>query len=104
MNKIQISEFTVDWKYSAEDVIWNVQNIVKDFPVKFVEEREEYGDWYDVVEYDGEEFKFKIDSEHSYEGLETIMNFVNEHLPEKGKRFVLSPDDGDSYTYRLESF
>lgn len=104
MNKVKKPEFTIDWKYSAEVIIWNVGNIVKNFPVKFIEERQEYGDWYEIVECEGKEFKLKVDPENSYGGLEKIMDFVNAHLPDKRTRFILLPDDGDSYSYKLERF
>lgn len=101
MNNIKNFEFTIDWKYSAEDVMWNIQKIVKNFPVKFIGEREEHGDWYEVVECNGKEFKFKVDSENGYEGLEKIINFTNEHLPDQNTKFVLLSGNEDSYIFGL---
>ena len=95
-----MKEFTIDWKFSVEEIIENIKEIFPNFPVKFMEEKQEYGDFYEVVEVKGSEYKFKVDT--SYGNLEKIMDFMNKHLPNKKQRFVIVPPGDDNYTYRLE--
>lgn len=96
-----MKQFTVDWKFSTEDIVWNIKQIVPDFPVRFIEERQEYGDFYEIVKVDDKEHKFKVDT--SYENLERIMKFMNKYLPNKKKYFVIVPPGDDDYTFRLEN-
>lgn len=95
-----MKQFTIDWKFSVEDIIWNIKLIIPDFPVNFTETRQEYGDFYEVVKVDDKEYKFKSDIE--YENLEKIMDFMNSHLPNQNLRFVLIGPSDDNYTYKLE--
>ena len=53
--------FRIDWKFSAEDVVWHVEKIVDDLPVTFFETGEVYGDLMDVVEVGEEPYFFHAD-------------------------------------------
>ena len=97
-----MKQFFIDWKFTVEDIIWNIKQIIPKFPVNFIETRQEYGNYYEIVKVEGEskEYKFKDDIE--YENLEKIMEFMNKHLPDQSKHFVLITPGDDDYTYTLE--
>lgn len=93
------NKFQVDWRFSIEDFIYNAEEIVGKLPVKYVGERQVYGDWMEVVEVDGSEQLFPL--EESHESLISFLVLINKHLPDKTKEFDMYDTDGDSYGFKL---
>ncbi len=91
--------FTIDWKFSVEDILWDIEKILGKLPVKYKGEDQIYGDWVEIIEYQGKDYKFKIDN--SYENLVEIIEFVNKILPDKNKQFVLDDTSDDNYKFEL---
>lgn len=89
--------FEVDWKFSAEDLIWNAEQVAGKLPLTYIGERQIRGEWFEVVEADGKEVLFKVDNSPNI--LEDIMMLINNHLIDK--RFESYDTEGDSYGFTL---
>ena len=93
------NSFFVDWKFSAEDLIYSVEQIVGKLPIKYLGYIELYGYAVDVLEVDNTPIVFK--SDNSVESLNEIIDFINKHLPDQSLQFEHYDTGGDSYGFRL---
>ena len=97
------NKFSVDWKFGAEDVIWNAEQVVGKLPIKFIEERQIYGDWVDVITYKGKEIFLEHEPAY-HEYVLRVVDLINKHLPDKTKTFVWSDkENGDNLTFVLRN-
>ena len=81
--------------------MWNAEQVVGKLPIRYLEERQIYGDWVDVITYKGKEIH--IEHEPAYhEYILRVVDLINKHLPDKTKEFVWNTDDnGDNLTFEL---
>ena len=94
------NKFSVDWKFNAEDVIWNAEQVVGKLPIKYKEERQIYGDWVDVITYKDKEIFIKKEPQY-HEYIQRTVGVINKYLPDKTKEFECSEIDGDDLTFTL---
>ena len=75
----------VDWRFTAEDVVANIEMIPTGLDIKTLGEKQEVGNWVEQVTINEE--KFNIGGEPG-ESITEMMGAVNKHLSKLGKLFV----------------
>ncbi len=88
----------LDWKFSADDVVFNIKQVLPDLDLKGLGEKEIAGEWGESILLEGEEFRFLREEG---EMITEIFKVVNAHLEKTGKVFVLSSAGFDDIYYLL---
>lgn len=88
----------LDWKFSADDVVFNIKLVLPDLDLVGLGEKEIEGAWGESISLEGVEFRFLRE-----EGEMTtrIFKAINAYLEKSGKIFVLSSAGFDDIYYLL---
>jgi|GEM_PF-2360662 len=92
--------FGVDWNFDAEDVAFNIKQVVPHLDINGIKPKQINGDWIETVTIEGKDYQFNLDSE--IKPLE-IVGKANLHLKSTGQTFVLFDSKDDEYCFILIS-
>lgn len=90
--------FGVDWNFDAEDVAFNIKQIVPRLDINGARSKQINGDWIETVTIEGKDYQFDLDSETK--PLE-IVSKTNLHLKPAGQTLVLFDSKDDEYCFIL---
>jgi len=90
--------FILDWKFTVEDIIFNIKSILPQFSITALPEKQVYGDWKQSMIVDDREYSF--DSESPTLILDTIAA-VNTHLQKNGQTLIHYDTQDDDYSFIL---
>lgn len=86
----------LDWKFSAEDVVFNVKSLLPEFDIQSLGEKQVSGDWFETIKVEGQEYSFIQEKAMVYE----VVKPINSHLEKKGLAFI-TPANSDDNIYFL---
>ncbi len=86
----------LDWKFSAEDVVFNVLSLLPDLDIQSLGEKQVSGDWFETIKVEGQEYSFIQEKAMVYE----VIKPINSHLEKKGLAFI-TPTNSDDNIYFL---
>ncbi len=90
--------FILDWKFTVEDIVFNIKSILPQLSIIAQPEKQVYGDWKQSMIVDDREYSF--DSESPTLILDTIAA-VNTHLQKKGQTLIHYDTQDDDYSFIL---
>jgi len=90
--------FGVDWNFDAEDVAFNIKQIVPHLDINGVRPKQINGDWVETVTIEGKDYQFNLDSETK--PLE-IVSKANLHLKPTGQTLIFFDSKDDEYCFIL---
>lgn len=97
----QKKSFFVDWRWSPEDLIWNVEQLIPKLQIIFLSEKlDEEKEIYEVVvEYNGEKETLEVKLANPF----SLIDFINGKLQNDFKEYVFVEyyTKGDSYGFLL---
>lgn len=90
--------FSLDWKFSAEDTVFNIKEIIPDLNISCTHATQIYGEWVEKVTINDTEYSFNIESETLI--IDLIRN-TNQHIAAKNQTLVTWDYLGDEYNFIL---
>ncbi len=93
--------FFVDWKFTAEDVTYNVKQTIPELDISATRATQIYGDWIEKVTIEGSEYQFNIDSETI---IYDIIKKVNDHLIPQNQVLISWDYQDDNISFILIRF
>jgi hypothetical protein len=90
--------FAVDWDFGAEDVAFNIKEIIPTLDINGEKAVQVLGDWIETLTIEGKEYKFNLDSETK---PIDIVNKANLHLKNIGKTLVFYDTKDEDYSFIL---
>jgi hypothetical protein len=92
--------FTLDWKSAVEDIVFNVKDLIPDIEITASPEKQEYGDWFEPMTVNGDDYSFKSESPTL---ILDVISTINTYLSKLDKVFVQFDTEDDSYNFILIS-
>jgi len=86
----------LDWKFSAEDVVFNLKQILPNLNIESLGEKQSLGDWIESIKIDDTTYDFKPEPAIM---LDEIFQKVNLHL--KGSQLFVTQEISDDNHYFL---
>jgi len=90
--------FSLDWKFSAEDTVFNIKEVIPSLNISCTQATQIYGEWIEKVTINDMEYSFNIESETLI--IELIRN-TNQHIATKNQTLVTWDYLGDEYNFIL---
>lgn len=91
--------FSVDWRFSAEDVVFNLQMVMPDTKIQTFREIQKNGIWVEPVEIDGKTIDFKMDDEELI--CDRVVREINSYLEKTFNCIFMTTDLGGDIHYYL---
>ena len=93
--------FFVDWKFTAEDVAYNVKLTIPELDISSTPATQIYGDWIEKVTIEGSEYSFNTNSETL---IYEVIKKVNENLIQKNQVLISWDYQDDNISFILIKF
>jgi hypothetical protein len=88
----------VDWDFGAEDVAFNIKDLVPSLDIDGAKAVQINGDWIETVAIEGKEYRYDLDSETK--PLDIVKD-ANMHLKNMNKVFVFFDSKDDQFCFIL---
>lgn len=90
--------FAVDWDFGAEDVAFNIKQLIPSFDITGKNAKQINGNWIETIVIEGTKYQLDLESETK---PVDIVKTANIHLKKSNKTFVFYDSQDDEYCFIL---
>ena len=88
----------LDWKFSVEDIVFNIKSTIPNLDIKCAPERQIKGNWTQTMILGGKKYQYLTESDSL---INDVITTVNHYLEDKGITFVFYDTKDDNQNYLL---
>lgn len=90
--------FILDWKFSVEDIVFNIKSLLPNLKISSLNEKQVLGKWTQSMILEDKEYAFESDSSSL---ILSVISTINQHLKEKNQTFVFFDTKDDNFSFIL---